>query len=46
MFSSIFFLQLLSFRNEDGGFATYETKRGGILLEITNPGEVFGLSLI
>ena len=29
-------------RNEDGGYATYETKRGGKLLELLNPSEVFG----
>lgn len=29
-------------RNPDGGFATYETKRGGYLLELLNPSEVFG----
>lgn len=34
--------QLLSMRNSDGGFATYETKRGGYLLELLNPSEVFG----
>ncbi|XP_008143861.2 lanosterol synthase [Eptesicus fuscus] len=33
---------LLSMRNPDGGFATYETKRGGYLLELLNPSEVFG----
>ncbi|XP_028991800.1 lanosterol synthase isoform X2 [Betta splendens] len=33
---------LLSMRNPDGGFATYETKRGGRLLELLNPSEVFG----
>ncbi|KAG7258613.1 hypothetical protein CRUP_036331, partial [Coryphaenoides rupestris] len=33
---------LLSLRNSDGGFATYETKRGGKLLELLNPSEVFG----
>eukprot|EP00117_Sycon_ciliatum_P011614 scpid55069/ scgid1879/ Lanosterol synthase; 2,3-epoxysqualene--lanosterol cyclase; Oxidosqualene--lanosterol cyclase len=33
---------LLSFRNSDGGVATYETKRGGLLLELLNPSEVFG----
>uniref|UniRef100_A0AAQ4PZ61 Terpene cyclase/mutase family member n=1 Tax=Gasterosteus aculeatus aculeatus TaxID=481459 RepID=A0AAQ4PZ61_GASAC len=33
---------LLSMRNCDGGFATYETKRGGKLLELLNPSEVFG----
>ncbi|XP_020732679.1 lanosterol synthase isoform X2 [Odocoileus virginianus] len=34
--------KLLSMRNPDGGFATYETKRGGHLLELLNPSEVFG----
>ncbi|XP_042551251.1 lanosterol synthase isoform X3 [Dipodomys spectabilis] len=34
--------KLLSMRNSDGGFATYETKRGGYLLELLNPSEVFG----
>ncbi|NWT61211.1 ERG7 synthase, partial [Erythrocercus mccallii] len=34
--------QLLSMKNSDGGFATYETKRGGHLLELLNPSEVFG----
>ncbi|XP_055425836.1 lanosterol synthase isoform X2 [Bubalus kerabau] len=34
--------KLLSLRNPDGGFATYETKRGGHLLELLNPSEVFG----
>ncbi|XP_045357025.1 lanosterol synthase isoform X1 [Leopardus geoffroyi] len=33
---------LLDMRNPDGGFATYETKRGGYLLELLNPSEVFG----
>ncbi|XP_075870113.1 lanosterol synthase [Nelusetta ayraudi] len=33
---------LLSMRNPDGGIATYETKRGGRLLELLNPSEVFG----
>uniref|UniRef100_A0AAX7UUD7 Terpene cyclase/mutase family member n=1 Tax=Astatotilapia calliptera TaxID=8154 RepID=A0AAX7UUD7_ASTCA len=33
---------LLSMKNTDGGFATYETKRGGRLLELLNPSEVFG----
>ncbi|XP_009889697.1 PREDICTED: LOW QUALITY PROTEIN: lanosterol synthase [Charadrius vociferus] len=33
---------LLSMRNSDGGFATYETKRGGHLLELLTPSEVFG----
>ncbi|XP_062948610.1 lanosterol synthase isoform X2 [Cynocephalus volans] len=34
--------KLLNMRNPDGGFATYETKRGGYLLELLNPSEVFG----
>ncbi|XP_058283396.1 lanosterol synthase isoform X2 [Hylobates moloch] len=34
--------KLLNMRNPDGGFATYETKRGGHLLELLNPSEVFG----
>jgi len=29
-------------KNSDGGFATYETKRGGVMLELLNPSEVFG----
>ena len=29
-------------QNSDGGYATYETKRGGYALEILNPSEVFG----
>jgi len=29
-------------KNTDGGFASYETKRGGVLLELLNPSEVFG----
>ncbi|XP_066226065.1 lanosterol synthase isoform X1 [Saccopteryx leptura] len=33
---------LLNMRNPEGGFATYETKRGGYLLELLNPSEVFG----
>ncbi|XP_020034252.1 lanosterol synthase isoform X1 [Castor canadensis] len=33
---------LLNMRNADGGFATYESKRGGHLLEMLNPSEVFG----
>ncbi|XP_067952053.1 lanosterol synthase-like [Watersipora subatra] len=33
---------LLSMVNSDGGFATYERKRGGVLLEMLNPSEVFG----
>jgi len=35
-------VQLLNMKNSDGGFATYETKRGGVLLELLNPSEVFG----
>ncbi|XP_034995512.2 lanosterol synthase isoform X1 [Zootoca vivipara] len=33
---------LLNMQNVDGGFSTYETKRGGWLLELLNPSEVFG----
>lgn len=33
---------LLSFQNEDGGFATYELKRGGNWYEALNPSQVFG----
>ncbi|XP_044532523.1 lanosterol synthase isoform X1 [Gracilinanus agilis] len=33
---------LLSMQNSDGGYATYEKKRGGRLLELLNPSEVFG----
>ncbi|XP_039078069.1 lanosterol synthase isoform X2 [Hyaena hyaena] len=33
---------LMNMRNSDGGFATYETRRGGYLLELLNPSEVFG----
>lgn len=29
-------------RNNDGGFSSYETKRGGLMLEKLNPSEVFG----
>jgi len=38
----IFIVQLLSMKNSNGGFATYETKRGGVMLELLNPAEVFG----
>jgi lanosterol synthase len=34
--------QLLDMKNSDGGYATYEDKRGGVLLEMLNPSEVFG----
>ncbi|XP_003215262.2 lanosterol synthase [Anolis carolinensis] len=33
---------LLNMQNADGGFSTYETMRGGWLLELLNPSEVFG----
>nr|UTN00765.1 lanosterol synthase [Strongylocentrotus purpuratus] len=33
---------LIDMRNPDGGFATYETTRGGYILENLNPSEVFG----
>ena len=36
------FFQLLSMQNSDGGFASYEDKRGGVMLELLNPSEVFG----
>ena len=35
--------QLLNMQNTNGGYASYETKRGGALLEILNPSEVFGM---
>jgi squalene/oxidosqualene cyclase-like protein len=33
---------ILSWQNEDGGWATYERKRGGDWLEALNPSQVFG----
>jgi len=33
---------ILSRRNADGGFATYERRRGSALLEAVNPSEMFG----
>jgi len=33
---------LLSWQNDDGGWATYERQRGGAWLEKLNPSEVFG----
>jgi squalene/oxidosqualene cyclase-like protein len=33
---------LLSWQNEDGGWATYERQRGGAWLEALNPSQVFG----
>ena len=33
---------MLSWQNDDGGFATYERKRGGDYLELLNPSQVFG----
>lgn len=33
---------ILSFQNDDGGWATYEKKRGGNWLEQFNPSQVFG----
>ena len=33
---------ILSFQNEDGGWATYERQRGGRWLELLNPSGVFG----
>ena len=41
-FHNMLRLQLLSLRNDDGGFASYETTRGGAVLEMLNPSEVFG----
>lgn len=37
---------LLSMQNSDGGYATYETKRGPNWLELFNPSEVFGEIMI
>eukprot|EP00731_Ephydatia_muelleri_P019564 Em0012g389a len=34
---------LLKMQNTNGGYASYETKRGGAILEILNPSEVFAL---
>jgi len=33
---------ILSWQNEDGGWATYEKQRGGAWLEALNPSQVFG----
>lgn len=33
---------LLSGQNKNGGYASYEKKRGGVFLEMLNPSEVFG----
>jgi squalene/oxidosqualene cyclase-like protein len=33
---------MLSYQNEDGGWATYEKQRGGAWLEQLNPSQVFG----
>ncbi len=33
---------MLSWQNEDGGWATYERQRGGGWLELLNPSQVFG----
>ena len=35
-------LQLLSMQNRNGGYASYETKRGSKVMELLNPAEVFG----
>ena len=35
-------MQLLGMQNANGGYSSYETKRGGTLLELLNPSEVFG----
>jgi len=37
---------MLTMKNSDGGFASYETKRGGVMLEMLNPAEVFGDSVL
>ena len=34
--------QLLSMRNDNGAFGTYEHTRGGLMLELLNPSEIFG----
>ena len=36
-------LQLLSMQNCNGGYSSYETKRGGGIMELINPSEVFGM---
>ncbi|XP_047457490.1 lanosterol synthase-like [Mugil cephalus] len=33
---------LINMKNADGGFSSYETKRGGKFLELLNPSEIFG----
>jgi squalene/oxidosqualene cyclase-like protein len=33
---------ILSWQNDDGGWATYERRRGGTWLELLNPSQVFG----
>lgn len=33
---------ILSWQNDDGGWATYERRRGGAWLELFNPSQVFG----
>ena len=43
---SYVYVQLLNMRNHDGGFASYETTRGGVILELLNPSEVFGKTII
>ena len=37
-----FLLQLLSMQCSNGGYASYEIKRGSTVLELLNPAEVFG----
>jgi squalene/oxidosqualene cyclase-like protein len=37
---------LLHFQNDDGGWATYEKRRGSRLLELLNPSDVFGEIMI
>ncbi len=37
---------IISFQNEDGGWATYENTRSGPFLELLNPSEVFGKIMV
>ena len=32
-------------QNCNGGYSSYETKRGGGILELINPSEVFGMCI-
>ena len=42
MFIDFFLLQLLSMQCSNGGYASFELKRGSRILELLNPAEVFG----